>query len=471
MNTYDRRRFRPLLTRLEEKCLLSVAVPKHVLGLPSPINHTQHHQVAKVPPAKVSPAKVPNATAPHAKVPHATVPPAKVPHAKVPHVKVSKLPTLAGGALRAMPDLAAIVSVERFGFHAPRIKVPHIDLPHVKVPNVNVPHVKVPNINVPHVKVPHVKVPHVKVPNVKVPHVKVPKLPTLAGVSEQAWGAGGRLGFPIAAGIMQARNANRPHESLSTSDKAVLRPAFGSLVDRVTIVWGTEPLDSVTFGPYSVKSDTTAQTFGLAIYVKYPRENLSDAERISIETHELTHAQQYVRFGESLGEFGYQYFLNYKKANQNYRDNSLEVEAYRQESTLTSKELQSYASQFGTKLAVISFTNPTEVPVTFSFRWSPKGPSTTKTLAPGHTDFFSNLPFDQDGVIQQGDLSTADNGITRPEVQIASHSTSPTLDRDRTLTPNLVTVHSLDQKPAFSDGRQYSFFLDSTRAIDVRSGK
>ncbi|HEY9837936.1 MAG TPA: hypothetical protein V6D27_13690, partial [Vampirovibrionales bacterium] len=44
-------------------------------------------------------------------------------------------------------------------------------------------------------------------------------------------------------------------------------------------------------------------------------------------SHELIHCQQHERLG-SLGNFGYHYFKEYKKAGEIYRNNQLEVEAF-----------------------------------------------------------------------------------------------------------------------------------------------
>jgi hypothetical protein len=77
-----------------------------------------------------------------------------------------------------------------------------------------------------------------------------------------------------------------------------------------------------------VNSDTDAQTFGYTIYVKATRDSMSLRDQVTLLGHELTHVQQFERFGGSLSEFGYQYFKEYKKAGLDYRSNALEAEAY-----------------------------------------------------------------------------------------------------------------------------------------------
>jgi hypothetical protein len=48
---------------------------------------------------------------------------------------------------------------------------------------------------------------------------------------------------------------------------------------------------------------------------------------LELIAHELVHSQQCERLG-GMSNFGYEYFREYKRANQNYRNNRLEIEAY-----------------------------------------------------------------------------------------------------------------------------------------------
>ena len=156
-----------------------------------------------------------------------------------------------------------------------------------------------------------------------------------ASLSEEAWGESGRALYPAAAATMSARNSNRPQESLSSAEKSALRPYFGSLVDRVRISYGADPLNEWN-GPFGSTislggADADAQTYGLRIYVKSSKENMEQRERLRLLIHELVHADQYEDYGSSLANFGYHYFKGYKRANQTYEDNKMEVEAYLRE--------------------------------------------------------------------------------------------------------------------------------------------
>lgn len=61
-----------------------------------------------------------------------------------------------------------------------------------------------------------------------------------------------------------------------------------------------------------------------------------DRERLTLIGHELMHAVQYDRVGQSdplenLFAFGYQYFQELFRAGGNYQNNSMEIEAYQQQ--------------------------------------------------------------------------------------------------------------------------------------------
>jgi hypothetical protein len=212
-----------------------------------------------------------------------------------------------------------------------KIKLPSFNPPSIKLPEVKIPKPIVPEIKVPKIKVPEIKVPKIKVPEIKVPEIKVPKI---GDPSVELWGEGGRRAYSNAANIMQQRNANRSPRQISAADKAVLRPIFGSLVNKVVVYYGADPMNEWKAGPHRIKLagvEASAQTYGHNIYIRSAREDLSDKRRLSILIHELTHAQQYDRFKGSLSNFGYEYFKAYKKANLNYANNKLEKEAKAQE--------------------------------------------------------------------------------------------------------------------------------------------
>ena len=154
---------------------------------------------------------------------------------------------------------------------------------------------------------------------------------TAAGISEQLWGEGGRAGYVSAAKIMQGRSPNG--EPLSEKMKAHLRPHYGDLVDRVKLHWGVAPLDAWTASKLkNVRIeigdvDTAGQTFGYDIYLRDGKFEGEYKDRLELVAHEIAHTKQFVKWGESLSNFGYHYFVNFKKANQTYANNSLEIEA------------------------------------------------------------------------------------------------------------------------------------------------
>jgi hypothetical protein len=190
---------------------------------------------------------------------------------------------------------------------------------------------------------------------------------------------------------MQARNANRPEEAIPRIDRQVLRKYYGDLVDHVSVFWGADPLNHWdAIGNYSVDlggEEASAQTYGHRIYVRYPRENLSDHDRLEILAHELVHAQQYDRFGQSLSEFGYQYFREYKRANQDYRNNKLEQEAYDRAGSIINGLVVEYRNAIHPPTfclvgvdGALTIRNPTTAKVAYSLRWSATGNWTTYTL-------------------------------------------------------------------------------------------
>ena len=50
-------------------------------------------------------------------------------------------------------------------------------------------------------------------------------------------------------------------------------------------------------------------------------------KQLGVLAHEMSHVRQCARVG-GLDQFGYQYFVEYKRAKQNYENNLMEKEAY-----------------------------------------------------------------------------------------------------------------------------------------------
>ncbi|MEO6812004.1 MAG: DUF4157 domain-containing protein, partial [Isosphaeraceae bacterium] len=258
-------------------------------------------------------------------------------------------------------------------------------LPKPKLPVINLPKPKPPVINLPKPKPPVIKIPKIGDPSVEL------------------WGTGGRVGYVASAGIMSARNTNRPGTLISPSDKAALRPKLGSVVDNVTVYYGADPLNAWGAGSYTIKlggTEASAQTYGNNIYIRSSKEGLSDRDRLSLLIHELTHVQQYQRFGSSLSNFGYEYFKEYKKGGLNYENNKLEKEAAGQASQLIDSVYASFQAAkggstpgnpggpTGTTTEAVKYTLKNDSNETVRVTMSPSGKS--YSFAPGFSGSFSS---------------------------------------------------------------------------------
>lgn len=154
-----------------------------------------------------------------------------------------------------------------------------------------------------------------------------------AGASEETWGEAGRVAYLAAAQIMKRRSPRG--ETLDESTKRRLRREYRELVDRVTIHWGVSTLDEWAAAKFKIRltdTDSVAQTYGYDVYTRWNRGEQSSTYILSLLSHELMHSRQYEQYGKSLSNFGYHYFKEYKKANQNYANNRLEREAFEMES-------------------------------------------------------------------------------------------------------------------------------------------
>lgn len=191
-------------------------------------------------------------------------------------------------------------------------------------------------------KIPRPKLPSIPRPKLpKIPRPKFPKIPRPKfDPSIELWGKAGAYGYPQAARIMRSRYAWKRPQRLPRREHQALRRYFGRTLDRVSIFWGAQPLNEWGHGRYKVKlagERAAAQTFGYAIYVRYPMHRMTPRSRVRLLAHELQHVRQYERFGHSLKRFGYEYFKGYKKAGLNYHRTPLEVEADRLERQLASR--------------------------------------------------------------------------------------------------------------------------------------
>ena len=165
--------------------------------------------------------------------------------------------------------------------------------------------------------------------------MQLPELQELAAATpEQAWSDTGATVLPLAAQIMAIRNPLGV--PLDLAQKGYLRPLFGNLVDRVTIVYQAQLLDRWSQGGQETHIggvDSSAQTYCDRIYIRAPYKS-SDTDRLVLLAHELTHAQQCDRAG-SISKFGKRYFQGYFQGGKTYQNNPLEQAARRMEERFT----------------------------------------------------------------------------------------------------------------------------------------
>ena len=143
---------------------------------------------------------------------------------------------------------------------------------------------------------------------------------------ELAWSEAGATVLPLAAQIMLMRNPIGA--GLEATQKGYLRPFFGDLVDRVTIVYQAKLLDRWSQGGKETHIggvDSSAQTYCDRIYIRASSQP-HDTDRLILLAHELAHAQQCDRAG-GISQFGERYFKGYYDGGQTYQNNPLEKSA------------------------------------------------------------------------------------------------------------------------------------------------
>ncbi len=165
--------------------------------------------------------------------------------------------------------------------------------------------------------------------------IHLPEIPEIsAPTTDLAWGETGATVLPLAAQIMAIRNPQGI--GLDASQKVFLRPLFGNLVDRVTVVYGAQLLDRWSQGGKETHIggvDSSAQTYCDRIYIR-DRHRPHDTDRLVLLAHELTHSQQCDRAGGMI-KFGESYFQGYYRGGQIYQNNPLEKSARAMEEKFT----------------------------------------------------------------------------------------------------------------------------------------
>lgn len=150
-------------------------------------------------------------------------------------------------------------------------------------------------------------------------------------LAEKAWGNVGALAYQAGNQLMANNNANNAnnakHQGLDAVQKQYLRPHFGDLVDRVEVVYSAVLMEDWVAASFKINlGESNAQVYGDRIYIK-DIYRPGDLNQIVLLAHELYHCKQYEELG-SLSKFGYHYFFQYKKADENYKQNIFEQEAF-----------------------------------------------------------------------------------------------------------------------------------------------
>jgi hypothetical protein len=145
---------------------------------------------------------------------------------------------------------------------------------------------------------------------------------------EETWGQAGAIAYQAAAKTMLARN-NQGGRNLDNFQKSYLRRDFRSLTNRVGVVYAATLMDRWQIGNSIVHLgavDSAAQTYCDRIYIRAPYQP-ENKQQLILLAHEMVHAKQCQQLG-GMGNFGYEYFKEYKRANQKYERNKLEREAF-----------------------------------------------------------------------------------------------------------------------------------------------
>ncbi len=157
--------------------------------------------------------------------------------------------------------------------------------------------------------------------------IPIPAIQSLATPSsERAWGETGATILPLAAQIMALRNPQG--QSLDPTQKSYLRPLFGNLVDRVTVVYQAKLLDRWSQNGQEThlgSVNSSAQTYCDRIYIRGSYQS-GKTDGLILLAHEMTHSQQCQQAG-GISKFGKRYFQGYFQAGQNYEHNPLEKSA------------------------------------------------------------------------------------------------------------------------------------------------
>lgn len=128
------------------------------------------------------------------------------------------------------------------------------------------------------------------------------------------------------ARITAERNRDRA-QGLSRLQKRYLRPYYGSLVDNVTVIWGSLLNDDLSFQGQTITLGSNGQAYGHTIYIRERRQSNS-TEQLILLAHELRHVQQYRGYGD-IDTFCREYLAEYWA--NGYENSRFEREAFEAE--------------------------------------------------------------------------------------------------------------------------------------------
>ena len=150
---------------------------------------------------------------------------------------------------------------------------------------------------------------------------------TKSSLADEAWGQAGSIAYQAASRTMRSKNDEGV--PLDNVQKRYLRRYFIDYIDRVQVIYNAQMMDRWVLGNVSVhfgQVETIAQTYCDRIYLRDGFKP-EDPRQLSILAHEMVHVRQCSQNG-GLDQFGYQYFVEYKRAQQKYENNLMEREAY-----------------------------------------------------------------------------------------------------------------------------------------------
>ncbi|MBD2177771.1 DUF4157 domain-containing protein [Pseudanabaena sp. FACHB-1998] len=144
---------------------------------------------------------------------------------------------------------------------------------------------------------------------------------------EEAWGQAGSIAYQAASKTMRSKNPEGV--PLNNVQKRYLRRYFIDYIDRVTVIYNAQMMDRWVLGNIAVhfgKVESIAQTYCDRVYLR-DQYKPDDVKQLAVLAHEMVHVRQCEQNG-GLDQFGYQYFVEYKRSSQKYENNVMEREAY-----------------------------------------------------------------------------------------------------------------------------------------------